>query len=259
MRDVKPVTIIGEESFDIGPLNIKRLELQEAVQLIRSAVISRNQLSVAICNAHSVLTAIDDPKYAQTLNKMTLLNDGIGIGLASRFLHGANFPANLNGTDLVPHILGEVGRPLRIYLLGAKETQVLLTKEHIEHAYPMHEVVGYRDGYFNMDDCTDVCSAVSAASPDLLLVAMGNPRQEEFIMQNRCRLNATVAIGVGALFDFMSGSVVRAPKVVQMVGLEWLFRLLQEPSRLYRRYVIGIPRFFFEVARIRFAQAHRAD
>jgi exopolysaccharide biosynthesis WecB/TagA/CpsF family protein len=251
MQDVRPATAIGNVSSEIGPLNIKRLERSEAVQLVRSAVLLRNQLNLAICNAHTVLRALDDPEYTETLNQMTLLNDGIGIGLASKYLCGETFPANLNGTDLIPYVFAEIGTPLRIFLLGAEEQQVMLAKDHIERTYPTHEVVGYRNGYFDMDDHADVCAEVSASKPDLLLVAMGNPRQEYFIMQNRARLDATVAIGVGALFDFMSGNVVRAPKAVQAAGLEWLFRFLQEPRRLFHRYVVGIPRFLLAVRKLK--------
>ncbi|WP_415714154.1 WecB/TagA/CpsF family glycosyltransferase [Roseibium sp.] len=254
VQDVTSAEAIGEATIEIGPLSIKKLGLPEAVQYLRSAVLSRSRLSIAICNAHTVMTALDDPDYLETLNRMTLLNDGVGMALASKYLHGESFPANLNGTDLIPHILAEIGTPLRIYLLGAKEEQVQLAKAHIEKTYPAHEVVGVRNGYFDVEDCAEVCAQVSAARPDLLLVAMGNPRQEKFIMENRAKLNATIAVGVGALFDFMSGNVVRAPKAVQAVGLEWLFRFLQEPRRLFQRYVVGIPRFFLAVRKLKRAQ-----
>lgn len=236
----------------IGPFAVQSLHLAEVVALVRSRVQKHEALDIAICNAHTILTALDDPDYAATLQNMTLLNDGIGIGLANRFLHGQSFPENLNGTDLIPNILSEIGTPLRLYLLGAREEQVSGAKAHIEAAYPMHEVVGCRDGYFGEDETADICAGINAVKPDLLLVAMGNPRQEFFITRNRSRLDVPVAIGVGALFDFMSGAVVRAPGIVQKLGLEWLFRLLQEPRRLFRRYVVGIPRFLFAMARIKY-------
>ncbi|WP_299475634.1 WecB/TagA/CpsF family glycosyltransferase [uncultured Roseibium sp.] len=235
----------------IGPLSILRMKSEEAVQLVRTSVQLRYPLEIAICNAHTTLTAIDDPAFAKTLQQMTLLNDGIGIDLASRFLNGKDFPDNLNGTDLIPDILANVGIPLRIFLLGATEHRVKLASEHIEATYPLHEVVGYRNGYFDMDQSAAICDEINRTRPDLLLVGMGNPRQEDFIVQNRPELDATVAIGVGALFDFMSGSVIRAPKAVQAVGLEWLFRLLQEPRRLFHRYVVGIPRFFAALVKLK--------
>jgi len=244
--------LLQKETMKFGPLTITRLTKPDSVQLFRSAVQSGTSLDIAICNAHTALTALDDPAYAEILSHMTVLNDGVGISLASRLLHGRSFPDNLNGTDLIPRVLSEIGIPLRIYLLGAKENQVVLARKHIEAAYPQHTIVGCRDGYFDLNDSGAICEDINRVKPDLLLVGMGNPRQETFVVQNRHRLDATVTVGVGALFDFMSGAVIRAPKIVQAIGLEWLFRLLQEPRRLFRRYVYGIPRFLIEVLKLKF-------
>ncbi len=251
----KNVEAVGLLQFwkicQIGPLAIRRARSGEVIDLVRSSVKTRQPLDIAICNAHTVLSALDDPSYSGILERMTLFNDGVGLNLASRYLHGEKFPENLNGTDLVPRILGNIDVPLRIFLLGAQEMQVQRAKEHIGKTFPSHSVVGVRNGYFDMNDCGGICEEINRAEPDLVLVAMGNPRQETFIVQNRHRLTVPVAIGVGALFDFMSGSVVRAPGLVQAVGLEWLFRLLQEPRRLFRRYVIGIPRFFLALWKLK--------
>ena len=244
----------ADNQLALGPFAMQYFTSEEAVALVRDSVQHREPLDIAICNAHTVLTALDNPDYADTLNKMTLLNDGIGINLASRFLNGRPFPANLNGTDLLPSILADVGIPLKIYLLGARDEQVRGAKLHIETRYPEHQVVGCRDGYFLDEDVAAVCDDVNASRADLLLVAMGNPRQEFFITRNRARLNVPVAVGVGALFDFMSGAVVRAPGFVRKAGLEWLFRLLQEPRRLFHRYVIGIPRFLLAIARFKYGR-----
>lgn len=235
------------DAAEIGPLNILRMERDAAVDLVRTSVLSRQRMDIAICNAHTILSALDNPDYADTLQSLTLFNDGIGAELASKILHGKGFPDNLNGTDLVPAILREIGVPLRIYLLGAAEEQVQAAGAHIAETYPQHSIVGIRNGYFDQTEVAEVCEAVKAASPDLLLVGMGNPLQEHFIAQHGDRMGATVAIGVGALFDFMSGTVIRAPKPIQNIGLEWLFRLLQEPRRLAKRYLIGIPRFFHKI------------
>lgn len=245
---------LGSGSVEIGPLRILRLEQRAAVETVRSAVLLRRKIDIAICNAHTILTAIDDPSYSAMLNSMVLLNDGAGANLASRYLQGCWFPDNLNGTDFVPALLAGIGIPLRIFLLGAQEDRLQGARAHIERHFPDHAVVGARNGYFDDCEIPEICAQVSAAQPDLLLVAMGNPRQERFIHENRSRLNANVTIGVGALFDFMSGSVVRAPKPVRAIGLEWLFRLLQEPNRLSKRYIIGIPRFLAALHRLKRAQ-----
>lgn len=254
VQDVNATVALSDTAAKIGPFVIARLERDGAIQLVRKAVQLRQPLDIGICNAHTILTALDNPDYAATLKQMTLLNDGIGIDMASRILTGRSFPANLNGTDLIPEILENIGIPLRIFLLGAEEDHVVEARRHIETSYPMHQVVGHRNGYFDVSECDDVCAEVSRHRPDLLLVAMGNPRQEHFIVENRGKLDVAVAVGVGALFDFMSGSIARAPRFVQAIGLEWLFRFLQEPRRLFRRYVVGIPRFFWAVLKLRRAQ-----
>jgi exopolysaccharide biosynthesis WecB/TagA/CpsF family protein len=115
-------------------------------------------------------------------------------------------------------------------------------------------VVGSRNGFFDQPEIPQICADVSDARPDLLLVAMGNPLQEKFIVEHRERLNACVAIGVGALFDFMSGSVARAPKAFRVLKLEWLYRMLQEPRRLFGRYMIGGPRFLYQILCLRFSR-----
>ncbi|WP_417688204.1 WecB/TagA/CpsF family glycosyltransferase [Roseibium sp.] len=249
LQDVDAGVASRADHVRIGAVDLLRLNRESAIGYIRSAVLLGRPIDIAICNAHTILSALDDADYAAALRKMTLINDGIGVNLASKYLHGYGFPDNLNGTDLIPAVLAEVGVPLRIYLLGARENEVQRARKHIEALYPLHTVVGARNGYFSDPDIPSVCDEISNAKADLLLVAMGNPRQEKFIVENRALINSTVAIGVGALFDFMSGSVVRAPQVVQALGLEWLFRLVQEPRRLFKRYVVGIPRFMLAVHR----------
>ncbi|WP_150525350.1 WecB/TagA/CpsF family glycosyltransferase [Roseibium sediminis] len=239
------------EKISIGPFDLNALTERDAISEIRAAIVMRRRMNVAICNAHTLLTAFDDQTYADVLQKMTLLNDGIGVNIANMVLNGRRFPANLNGTDFVPQLLKEIGIPLRIYLLGARSEQLDGAAAAIAADYPLHKVVGKRNGYFDAVDIETICADISAAKPDLLLVAMGNPRQERFIMEHQDKLHVTVAIGVGALFDFMSGSVVRAPRILQFAGLEWLFRFAQEPRRLFRRYVVGIPRFLYRVWRLK--------
>ena len=239
------------ERVGIGPFSLNAMTEHDAIREIRAAIVMRRRMNIAICNAHTLLSAFDDETYAETLQSMTLLNDGIGVNIANIALNGRGFPANLNGTDFVPQLLKEIGIPLRIYLLGARQEELDGAADAIAADFPLHNVVGKRNGYFSAAEIDAVCDDISAAKPDLLLVAMGNPRQERFIMEHQEKLHVTVAIGVGALFDFMSGSVVRAPRILQISGLEWLFRFAQEPRRLFRRYVIGIPRFLHRVWRLK--------
>lgn len=253
LRDPDNRTMTADEGDPLrfGPLDILRQTRTEAVARVLRAVEAREPLSIAICNAHTALTALDDPDYAATLRSMTLFNDGTGMELAGLFLEGRGFPENLNGTDFVPHLLADIGRPLRIFLLGARPAEVEGARAAIEARFPQHCIVGCRDGYFADSDIPLICESVSTAQADLLLVAMGNPRQETFIMRHRSSLDVPVAIGVGALFDFLSGTAIRAPRAMRLAGFEWLFRLAMEPKRLARRYLIGIPRFFLALAKLK--------
>jgi exopolysaccharide biosynthesis WecB/TagA/CpsF family protein len=235
------------DTAEIGPLNILRMERDEAIDLIRSSILSRQRMDIAICNAHTILSALDDPDYAEVLRSLTLLNDGLGTELASKIIHGKGFPDNLNGTDLVPAILQEIGDAAA----DLSSRRGRRAGPGGQGAYRVRYPRSLRWSAFatvtstRADVPEEICAdGETLRSPDLLLVAMGNPRQEIFIARNRATGSEyPVAIGVGALFDFMSGAVVRAPKPIRTLGLEWLFRLLQEPRRLFRRYVIGIPRF----------------
>jgi exopolysaccharide biosynthesis WecB/TagA/CpsF family protein len=253
MPDLAVGMPLGAGVAQIGPLGINRLSRAQAIDMLRTSLLLRFKMDVAICNAHTVLQAIDHPDYAETLSHMTLFNDGIGVDIAARAITGKAFPANLNGTDLVPAILETIGLPLRIYLLGATPGSVGGAADFIDACYPQHVVAGYQDGYFPRHETDAVIARINAANADLLLVGMGNPMQERFIVENRQKLNPTLCIGVGALFDFLSGEVMRAPKFLQAAGLEWLFRLMQEPRRLGKRYTVGVCRFLIAVWRLRAA------
>ena len=257
-QKVDTVRSCGTDRIAIGPVEIMRLDREAAIGMIRSAVLQHSPTDIAICNAHTLLTALDDPAYAEVLQSMTLLNDGIGTNLASRYLYGEAFPENLNGTDFIPNMLGSIGIPLKIYLLGAGENEVQRARQKIEESFPTHTVVGIRNGYFSEAEIPSICAEITGSGADLLLCGMGNPRQEKFIHANRSLIGTPVTIGVGALFDFMAGKVARAPKAVQAVGLEWLFRLLQEPRRLARRYLVGIPRFLWALRRLKSSGARAA-
>ena len=238
----------------IGPLQIARLTAAQARARIDLAVGARTSLCVAFCNAHTAKLAFDDPAYADILRKMLVLNDGLGIDLAARALgHGA-FPANLNGTDFVPAYLRDSARRLRIFLLGAKTEVLARATATIATRFPQHAVVGTRDGYFGDGEQAAIAKAITASESDIVLCAMGNPRQEKVMSALAAADVAPVLIGVGALFDFLADAVPRAPAWVRRARLEFVYRLMQEPRRLGRRYTIEVAEFLLAIARLRFTQ-----
>ncbi|RXZ36045.1 glycosyltransferase [Oxalobacteraceae bacterium CAVE-383] len=175
-------------------------------------------------------------------DRAIIVNDGVGMDIAA-MLAGERFSENLNGTDFTPYFLGGAARPLRVFLLGAKPEVVAMAARHVEERLGQ-TVAGTCDGYAGLAQCrARLPQIVNRSRADVLLVAMGNPVQEEWIMANRAELNAHVVIGVGALFDFWAGDKPRAPRLVQRARLEWLYRLCLEPRRLLRRYTVDIVRF----------------
>lgn len=211
----------------------------------------------AFLNANNANVMVWDHDYREVLQRCFVLPDGIGVDIASRLIHGERFAANLNGTDFVPALLTFIERPLRIGLIGGSAEVLTRALANFKTHAPWHDFVAVADGYFDKEAGDAVLAPLVAAPVDLLLVAMGTPRQEKWIDRHVTAEHVRVVIGVGALFDFVSGRVARAPLWIRQLRAEWVFRLWLEPSRLWRRYVLGIPVFLFHVVRHRLTHPPR--
>ena len=187
-------------------------------------------------------------------DSVVIVNDGIGLDLASMMVHRQKFLENLNGTDFTPYLLSRAGCPLRIFLLGGRPRALAKAEEHVRSRLGQH-VVGTQDGYGDLNH-PDLIARINQAQPDIVLVALGNPIQERWILDNRDQLQVPLMMGVGALFDFWAGEKSRAPKLVQRLKLEWLYRLVLEPRRLMRRYTVDIVAFFMLCYRRRRHASH---
>ena len=202
------------------------------------AVESRMPFRLAFLNANLALHAKRDPDIARALGQCFVVNDGLGVDLASRLLYGRRFPENLNGTDFTPLYLEKTRHSLRLFLLGAAPGVAEKAADVILRKWPRHRVVGVQHGYFGDEEEGAVLEQIRAAAPDIVLVGIGNPRQERWMARN-CPEVCPCAFGIGALFDFMSGRVPRARAWMRVARCEWLFRLSLEPRRLWRRYLVG--------------------
>ena len=207
---------------------------------------------VAYANAHTLNLAASDPSYRELLREAALvLNDGAGIALAAR-LNGERFPANLNGSDFNPLILqlaAERGWP--VFLLGARPGVAERAAAWLVARYPGLDIAGTRDGYWPEGDDAEVAAAIRGTGATLVMAALGNPLQERWLARHLEGTGARLGVGVGAFFDFAAKEVPRAPAWMNRLGLEWIFRLLQEPRRLWRRYLVGNPVFLARVVRAR--------
>ncbi|GGE89187.1 UDP-N-acetyl-D-mannosaminuronic acid transferase [Stappia taiwanensis] len=238
----------------IGPVAISRQTRSEAIAMLLDCMAARTKINVAFANAHGLLLAMDDPEFAETLTRCHVLNDGIGARIGARVLTGEGFAENLNGTDFVPALLNAAPAGTRVYLLGARPDVVARAADAFALSHPHVTICGWRDGYFQDGDRADIVAAINAAKADILLVALGNPKQELLMNALRAELDPPVVLGVGALFDFTAGEVIRAPKLMRQAGLEWVFRLLHEPKRLYKRYTSGVVRFLWKILLLRFSK-----
>jgi len=209
------------------------------------------QTVIAFLNANNANYMMADPEYRAALSHQLVLPDGIGMDLASQVMHGDRFPANLNGTDFVPALLTYMESPKRIGLIGGRANILAAAAANFRAHAPWHHFIAVSDGFFDKNDSAAVIAEIERHDLDILIVGMGTPIQEKWVRNNIRTEHARLVVTVGALFDFVSGAVPRAPMVVRRLRLEWLYRMCQEPTRLWKRYMLGIPQFMSHVMRYR--------
>lgn len=200
---------------------------------------------IAFINSNLMVTLGDEAPTL--LGQFMVLNDGFAVDVAAWLLGGSRFPDNLNGTDLTPRILRALPPGAKVFLYGARPGVAARAADRF--ARDGVTICGHLDGYGGAG--AEAARAAREAGAEVVLVALGNPRQERWIVEHGADSGARLLIGVGALFDFMSGAVKRAPRPFQILRLEWLYRLLGEPGRLGRRYTVEMGRFFALVLRER--------
>ena len=244
--------VLGISSRPLLGVDIAVLDEQVATEKITEAIDADAPLKVAFANANTLNIASSDSEYRDTLQQFLVLNDGVGVDLASRMKFGKSFASNLNGTDFVPRLLDHANRPWRVALLGSSQSTMPIAARRFADRWPRHTFLAARDGYFSDSrESQEYCRQLRQQSVDLLLVGMGNPVQEKWIAANGAATGAKVSIGVGALFDFAAGHARRAPRWVRTLRCEWCYRLMQEPRRLASRYLVGNPLFLIRAFRDR--------
>lgn len=237
------------ETKTIAGVEVADVDTPTAIARVETTIMERGLLRLAFLNAHCVNVSRRDHGYRQALSAFLVLPDGIGVDIAAKLLHGLSFRENLNGTDFVPQLLEKLQRPLTVALVGGAPGIGEAAALRLAARSPHHHFVAVSDGFFGEAKREQVLEQLADLDADIVLVAMGVPAQELFISRHLDARHGRVFVGVGALFDFLAGRVRRAPALVRRARLEWAFRLLLEPERLWRRYVLGNPRFLFGVLR----------
>jgi N-acetylglucosaminyldiphosphoundecaprenol N-acetyl-beta-D-mannosaminyltransferase len=222
---------------------------REVLRLLASGS-RRRPRHLCYVNAHSLNLAFRDNDYRRALWRANLvLNDGIGLDLAAR-MRGRRFPENLNGSDFTLRLVElAADKGWRVYLYGGQPGVAATAAERLCETVPGLQIAGVADGYSDAPE--EIVKDIRASDADVVIVALGQPRQELWLDAHLSETGCHLGVGVGAFLDFVSGRVVRAPRWMNRLGVEWLFRLVQEPGRLWRRYVVGNPVFLWRAWRLR--------
>jgi len=245
---------LRSKKASIVGITFANLQMSEAVDLICDNIEKGLKESYYFLNPHAInLSKKDDIFYSILSANKFNFPDGMGMKLAGLFEKYA-LEDNLCGTDLYPRLMDlSEEKSKSVFFLGGSEEVVEKMVENARKSWPKLKVAGFHHGYFDKEtESEKVIEQINSTSPDILLVSFGMPIQEKWIDQNFKKTNAKAALATGGLFDFFSGSVQRAPMAWRQVGMEWAYRLIKEPKRMWKRYVIGNPLFLVHVLKERY-------
>jgi N-acetylglucosaminyldiphosphoundecaprenol N-acetyl-beta-D-mannosaminyltransferase len=228
---------------------VDNLSMDGAVQRVADLIAAGHPAQVSFVNPACANIAARHSDYRRDLAACDLvLPDGIGMKIAAQWL-GTPIRQNVNGTDFFPRLCNTLNKQgQRLYLVGARPEVVVRVAEVVRERWPGIQVVGAQHGYFGPAEEASIAQDIQESGAHVVLVAMGVPMQESFIARNSHRMGPSVAIGVGGLFDFVAGRISRAPQWMRDAGLEWVWRLIQEPGRMWQRYLVGNASFLARVA-----------
>lgn len=215
----------------------------ETVTTIRDAVAARRFTQHVVVNVAKLVNMRTDPQLDASVRACDIINiDGMGVVIGARFL-GHDVPERVAGVDLFHALLAMSAQEgFSVFLLGAKDQVVSTAAAKVQALYPGLKLAGYHHGYF-WDDEAAMVDTIRASGAQLLFVAITSPKKENFINRWRDQLGVSFVMGVGGTFDVVAGKVKRAPLWMQKYGLEWLYRVIQEPGRMWKRYLVTNVRF----------------
>ena len=232
------------ETVNILGVHVNKYTMQEAVEVASSLMETEDLSMIFTPNSEIILYASNNPEFSEVLNKGDMIiPDGIGVVYGAKILRNP-IKERVAGYDLVCnlfYVMAEKGQS--VYLLGAKPGIAEKAAETLAEKYPELVIAGTHDGYFKDDE--EVIADINKCAPDFLMVCLGFPKQENWIYNNREKLNAKLAIGAGGCLDVFAGTVQRAPEFYCKHGIEWLYRLIKQPSRFVR--MLALPKFGLKV------------
>jgi len=238
--------------YSLSGINIFPVELEEALNIVLRHIKDRNGEYFCFVNAHLVTEGYKDQNVKRVLNRSTgNFPDGMGVAMALKLL-GANFKDRVRGADFMMNLCSYSAKNgLKIFLYGSTEENLSTLKEKLLKLFPGLKIAGTISPPFREltpEEDSKFIEQINKSEADILFVSLGAPKQEKWMAEHKGRVKP-VQLGVGAAFDFIAGTKKEAPRWVQKIGFEWLWRLIHEPRRLWKRYLIGNTIFIWLVVK----------
>lgn len=234
--------------------NLDLINIEETVNFI-DEIIQKNQfIQQVVINVAKIINLQKDDRLFKSVNDSDLINiDGMGIVYGANFLKlSVKKEHKVSGIDLFYRLIKlSEQKKYKIFLLGGSEEIVKLTNDNLLSKYPNLKIAGYHHGYF-WEDEKKIALKIKNSGSQLLFVAITSPKKENFINQWKNDLNVNYVMGVGGTFDIVAGKIKRAPKWMQKNGLEWVYRIIQEPRRMWKRYLITNSLYVFLILKEKF-------
>ncbi|TKJ39025.1 glycosyltransferase [candidate division LCP-89 bacterium B3_LCP] len=225
-------------------VRVDKVSLDDTLDHCEEFIHTRVPHQIVVVNVAKLVKARRDPFLKQIINESDLVGaDGVPLVWISKLL-GNPIPGRVNGTDLMEQLVKRAAeKGHSIFFLGAKAEVVQKVVKIFTEKYPDLKVAGYRDGYFRHEEEDQVVDEIRSSNADIIFLAFGSPKKEIFVKKYLYRMNVPVVHGVGGSFDVVAGVTKRAPAWMQNCGMEWFYRFLQEPRRMWKRYLVTNVRF----------------
>lgn len=240
---------------------VAKLTMLETLLAVEDAIENNRQLHHIVVNAGKIVSMQTDKELRDSVLSADLINaDGMAVVWASKIL-GRAVPERVAGIDLMENLVRMAHEnSYRIFFLGAKEEVVAECVKHYSEMYSSSIVAGYHNGYYTAEEERGVAETIADSGADLLFVAITSPKQEIFLNKHKDLLSrVNMVMGVGGSFDVVAGKGKRAPVWMQNTGLEWFYRFIQEPQRMWKRYLVGNTKFILLTLKERFTPVRYPD
>ncbi len=217
------------------------LTSQQTLAIVNDAIVNKRQIHHTVINANKVVLLQKNLELRNSVNSADIINiDGKGVLWAAEFL-GKPVKERVTGIDFMMEVLQLAHKnSYKVYLLGAAEETLQALVDKLSNEFSDHLIAGHRNGYFTDDNEKEIVSQIAASEAQILFVAMPSPKKENFLFKYKKELEKiNFIMGVGGSFDVLAGKVSRAPLWMQRIGMEWFYRLIQEPKKMWKRYLIG--------------------